>query len=158
MLIDYKIFMKINDKSFFNLFGSILLGLVVFSCGEKEKDNPLLGNWFGFEQDSTYYELYINDTLIVLNHENIGPIGYDYFIEENILIVSNAAGMERIWQMTEVEEKSFTIKDSLETITYFKMEIPLDFFNSIQDSISYAAFKEGFTARYRVRKGGDDTE
>jgi hypothetical protein len=156
MHFGYKISMKINDNPFFNLLGSIVLGLVIFSCGEKENDNPLLGNWYGFEQDSVYYELYINDTLIVLNHEIIGPIGYDYLIQENILIVSNAAGMERIWQMTELDEKSFTIKDSLETITYFKMEIPLDFFNSIQDSITYATFKDGFALRFLERKGGGD--
>lgn len=156
MHFGYKISMKLNDNLFFNIIGSILLVLAIFSCGEKEKDNPLLGNWYGFEQDSVYYELYINDTLIVLNHEIIGPIGYDYLIQENILIVSNAAGMERIWQMTEVGEKSFTIKDSLEIITYFKMEIPLDFFSSIQDSITYATFKDGFALRYQERKGDGD--
>ncbi|WP_373492621.1 hypothetical protein [Aquiflexum sp.] len=147
--------MEINDKPFFKLFGLILLGLVVFSCGGKEKESPLFGNWYGFEQDSTYYELYINDTLIVLNHENIGPIGYDYQIHENILIVSNAAGMERIWLLEDLEKEFFTIKDSLETITYFKLEVPLDFFKSIQDSSSYAEFKDGFTSRYVEKKDID---
>lgn len=150
-----KTFMKINIRPFFSLFGSVLLGLVLISCGEKEKDNPLLGNWYGFEQDSTYYELYINDTLIVLNHESIGPIGYDYFVQENILIVSNAAGMERVWQMTAVEKDYFSIRDSLETITYFKIDLPLDFFKSIQDSLSYVEFKEGFSSRYLEKKGED---
>ncbi|WP_373522939.1 hypothetical protein [Aquiflexum sp.] len=142
-------------KHFLSLFRSILLGLVIISCGERDKNNALLGNWYGFEQDSTYYELYINDTLIVLNHENIGPIGYDYHVQENILIVSNAAGMERIWQITEIEKELFTIKDSLETITYFKIDIPLDFFESIKDSISYVEFKERFSLRYLDKKADE---
>lgn len=145
-------FMKTNQNLFFNLIWPILLGMIIFSCGKKENDNPLLGNWFGFEQDSTYYELYINDTLIVLNHENIGPIGYDYQIQDSILIVSNAAGMERIWQMTKIDQELFSIKDSLESITYYRMNTPIDFFNSIKDSISYAIFKEEFTARFEDRK------
>ncbi|WP_194972831.1 hypothetical protein [Aquiflexum lacus] len=145
--------MKINFQPFFNLMGTALLGLVLISCGEKEKDNPLFGNWYGFEQDSTYYELYINDTLIVLNHESIGPIGYDYFVQDNILIVSNAAGMERVWQMTAVEDDYFTLIDSLETITYFKIDLAQDFFKSIQDSLSYVEFQEGFTFRYLEKKG-----
>lgn len=144
--------MEINFKPFLNLFGPVILGLIIISCGEKKTENPLLGNWYGFEQDSTYYELYINDTLIVLNHENIGPIGYDYLVQDHILIVSNAAGMERIWQMTEVEKEFFTIKDSLETISYFKINVPLDFFKSIQDSLLYAEFKEGFSSRYLEKR------
>jgi hypothetical protein len=155
MHLGCKSFMKINFQPFFNLMGSALLGLVLVSCGEKEKDNPLLGNWYGFEQDSTYYELYINDTLIVLNHESIGPIGYDYFVQENILIVSNAAGMERVWQMTAVEDEYFILVDSLETITYFKIDLAQDFFKSIQDSLSYVEFQEGFTSRYLDKMGED---
>lgn len=153
MYLGCKSFMKINFQPFFSLIGSVLLVLVLISCGEKEKDNPLMGNWYGFEQDSTYYELYINDTLIVLNHESIGPIGYDYFVQDNILIVSNAAGMERVWQMTAVEDDYFTLIDSLETITYFKIDLAQDFFKSIQDSLSYVEFQEGFTFRYLEKKG-----
>ncbi len=155
MQLGSKSFMVMIRKHFLSLFRSILLGLVIISCGERDKNNALLGNWYGFEQDSTYYELYINDTLIVLNHENIGPIGYDYHVQENILIVSNAAGMERIWQITEIEKELFTIKDSLETITYFKIDIPLDFFESIKDSISYVEFKERFSLRYLDKKADE---
>ena len=145
-------FMKKKQSRFSNFFWPIIFGSLVFSCGKNENNNPLLGNWYGFEQDSTYYELYINDTLIVLNHENIGPIGYDYSIQEKILIVSNAAGMERIWQMTEIDKEYFIIRDSLESITYYRMDLPLDFFDSIKDSLNYANFKEAYNTRIEGRK------
>ena len=108
----------------------------------------MLGNWYGFEEDSTYYELYVNDSLIVLHHHQIGPIGYDYHIEGNLLVVSNEAGMERIWQVSEDNHNTFTLTDSLESIRYKRLELPKDFFLSIKDSLSYSEFKKEFLNRY----------
>lgn len=142
---------KINKTLMF-LFVGLLVSISFFSCNQKEK-NPLLGNWYGFEKDSTYYELYINDTIIVLNNYNTGPIGYEYITKENMLYVSNAAGMERIWKMTEINEDYFVIEDRLESIKYYRLDLPLDFFVSIQDSVTYAEFKIGFTSRF-----GENTE
>ena len=118
------------------------------SCSFSESKNPMLGNWYGFEEDSTYYELYVNDSLIVLHHHQIGPIGYDYHIEGNLLVVSNEAGMERIWQVSEDNHNTFTLTDSLESIRYKRLELPKDFFLSIKDSLSYSEFKKEFLNRY----------
>jgi hypothetical protein len=127
----------------------LVVSVSLLSCSQKEK-NPLLGNWYAFEQDSTYYELYVNDTLIVLNNDNIGPIGYDYLVKENLLYISNAAGMERIWKMNEISDNYFIIEDSLESIKYYQLDLPLDFFASIQDSVTYAEFKKGFASRFEA--------
>ncbi|SMD41733.1 hypothetical protein SAMN00777080_0263 [Aquiflexum balticum DSM 16537] len=144
VLIGYGI--NIKKNSVFWALG-LVVSVSLLSCGQKEK-NPLLGNWYAFEQDSTYYELYVNDTLIVLNNDNIGPIGYDYMIKENMLYISNDAGMERIWKMNEISDNYFIIEDRLESIKYYRLDLPIDFFLSIQDSVSYAEFKMGFGSRF----------
>lgn len=108
----------------------------------------MLGNWYGYEEDSTYYELYVNDSLIVLHHQKIGPVGYDYTIDGNLLVVSNEAGMERVWQILDDTGDAFTLTDSLQSIKYTRLGIPLDFFKSIQDSISYKEFKKEFQNRF----------
>lgn len=141
---------KIKKTSVFLVLG-LLVSISLNSCNQKEK-NPLLGNWYGFEQDSTYYELYVNDTLIVLNNNNIGPIGYDYMIKENMLYISNDAGMERIWKMNETSDNYFIIEDRLEYIKYYRLDLPLDFFASIQDSSTYGAFKNAFYSRSNENK------
>lgn len=144
VLIGYRI--NIKKNSVFWALG-LVVSVSLLSCGQKEK-NPLLGNWYAFEPDSTYYELYVNDTLIVLNNDNIGPIGYDYMIKENMLYISNDAGMERIWKMNEISDNYFIIEDRLESIKYYRLDLPIDFFLSIQDSVSYAEFKMGFGSRF----------
>lgn len=148
VLIGYRI--NIKKNSVFWALG-LVVSVSLLSCGQKEK-NPLLGNWYAFEQDSTYYELYVNDTLIVLNNDNIGPIGYDYMIKENMLYISNDAGMERIWKMNEISDNYFIIEDRLESIKYYRLDLPIDFFLSIQDSSSYSAFKNAFYSRSNENK------
>jgi hypothetical protein len=148
VLIGYRI--NIKKNSVFWALG-LIVSVSLLSCGQKEK-NPLLGNWYAFEQDSTYYELYINDTLIVLNNNNIGPVGYDYMVKENMLYISNAAGMERIWKMNEITDTHFIIEDRLESIKHYRLDLPLDFFLSIQDSSSYNAFKNAFYSRSNENK------
>jgi hypothetical protein len=144
VLIGYRI--NIKKNSVFWALG-LVVSVSLLSCGQKEK-NPLLGNWYAFEQDSTYYELYVNDTLIVLNNDKIGPVGYDYMIKENMLYISNDAGMERIWKLNEITDNYFIIEDRLESIKYYRLDLPIDFFVSIQDSVTYAEFKMEFASRF----------
>jgi hypothetical protein len=129
-------------------FVGILTAFTFSSCNFSDTKNQMLGNWYGFEEDSTYYELYVNDSLIVLHHHEIGPIGYDYRVEDNLLVVSNEAGIERVWRITDDNNDSFTLSDSLESIRYSRLEIPKDFFLSIKDSLSYSEFKKEFLNRF----------
>ncbi|MCH6232635.1 hypothetical protein [Cognataquiflexum rubidum] len=132
-----------------NVLALGMLSVFIFaSCNFNKNKNPMLGNWYGYEEDSTYYELYVNDSLIVLHHLNIGPVGYDYTIDGNLLVVSNEAAMERIWRVSEDDGETFTLTDSLESIRYSRLELPKDFFLSIKDSISYREFKKEFMNRY----------
>lgn len=126
----------------------LVSAFIFTSCNFNGSKNPIMGNWYGFEEDSTYYELYVNDSLIVLHHHQIGPIGYDYNVDGNMLVVSNEAGVERIWQILEENNDTFTLSDSLESIRYNRLDLPKDFFISIKDSLSYAEFKNEFLKRY----------
>lgn len=148
MKIRWPLFLKTSISASFGTAIGIMLIISLQSCNFNKPKNPLLGNWYGFESDSTYYELYINDSLIVLHHHEIGPVGYDYRMENNLLVVSNGAGMERIWQVSEVFKDSFTLTDSLESILYRRLDLPKDFFLSIKDSLSYREFKKEFLNRY----------
>lgn len=134
---------------------ALAMGLIfVFifsSCNFNKNKNPMLGNWYGFEKDSTYFELYVNDTLIVLHHHHIGPVGYDYNVDEGFLVVSNVAGMERVWQVLDESKDAFTLKDSLESIRYSRLDLSDDFFKSIQDSITYQSFKKEFLNRFSIK-------
>jgi hypothetical protein len=126
-----------------------MMSVFIFSsCNFNKNKNPMLGNWYGYEADSTYYELYVNDSLIVLHHNQSGPVGYDYRIEDKILVVSNVAGMERVWQILDDNNDEFTLKDSLESIKYYRLDLTEDFFKSVQDSISYQNFKSGYSTRF----------
>jgi hypothetical protein len=132
-------------------YGTLIGMCLIFSfpsCNFNQSKNPMIGNWYGFEADSTYYELYVNDTLIVLHNQVLGPIGYDYKLQNNLLVVSNKAGMERTWQILDDGKDAFTLSDSLETIRYTRLEVTEDFFKSVQDSVSYEAFKKGFFQRF----------
>ena len=137
-------------KSNFWVVG-IVTAFTFSACNFSNTKNRIQGHWYGFEEDSTYYELYVNDSLIVLHHHEIGPIGYDYRVEDNLLVVSNEAGIERIWRISEDNNDSFTLTDSLESIRYNRMEIPKDFFLSIRDSLSYSEFKKEFLKRFSKR-------
>jgi hypothetical protein len=141
---------KTRVQQFF-LIAAIFLFFFTYSCDFNKSKNPMLGNWYGFGEDSTYYELYVNDTLIVLHHKTLGPIGYDYSLEDNMLVVSNEAGIERIWQVNDAIKDTFTLTDSIESIHYQKLELPKDFFQSIRDSLSYREFKKEFLNRFSTR-------
>ncbi len=129
----------------------ILIILFLFisftSCKKEKEDNPLVGNWFGFDSDSLYYELYITDTIIILNHESMGIAEYGYEKDGKKLITITPLFFERFWAFEELNDSVFIISDTLERHHYRKLEIPIDFFKSIQDSVEMQNFKEGFAER-----------
>lgn len=129
---------------------AISLGvLILASCGSGDAEN-IQGNWYSFDRDSVYFELYINDTMIVLNQQPIGPIGYDYALQDGKLIVSNAVGMERIWQIRDIKSETMTLQDSLETLQYSRLRLNKDFFSSLRDSSGYREFSENFKTRFAL--------
>ena len=41
-----------------NVLALGMLSVFIFaSCNFNKNKNPMLGNWYGYEEDSTYYEL-----------------------------------------------------------------------------------------------------
>lgn len=123
--------------------------LLLLSCKGSEK-KQIQGDWYSFDKDSVYFELYINDTMIVLNQPQIGPVGYDYEVKDDKLIVSNSVGMERIWRLEEITSASMTLSDSLERLQYSRLNLGKGFFNSLGDSASFREFSENFNTRYAV--------
>ncbi|MCF1752497.1 hypothetical protein [Mariniradius sediminis] len=123
---------------------------LLLSCNASEKDQ-IQGDWYSFDKDSVYFELYINDTMIVLNQPQIGPVGYDYEVKDDRLIVSNSVGMERIWKLEEITSASMTMSDSLERLQYFRLNVGKSFFNSLVDSASFREFSENFNTRFAVQ-------
>jgi hypothetical protein len=122
---------------------------LLLSCNASEKQQ-IQGDWYSFDKDSVYFELYINDTMIVLNQPQIGPVGYDYEVKDDKLIVSNSVGMERIWKLEEITSASMTLSDSLERLQYSRLNLEKSFFNSLGDSASFRVFSENFNTRFAV--------
>ena len=133
---------------------SSLMFIFIFlaSCKSDKPKNELEGNWYGFDADSSYYELYISDTLIILNHENMGIAEYSFQKEGNRLITTTPLFFERVWTIEDLNDSVFVISDTLETNYYRKIFEPLDFFGSIQDSLKFSNFKGNFSERVRKHR------
>jgi hypothetical protein len=143
MKIDF--FGKGLEKRLFTL----AIAFILLSC-QSSNQEKIKGDWYSFESDSTYFELYINDTMIVLNNENYGPVGYDYEVKGDKLFVSNSVGMERVWTMEEISSESMKLTDSLESLRYLRLDLGKSFFNSLSDSISFREFLEDYATRSAV--------
>lgn len=138
------------------IFIILFLFIAFTSCKKEKEENPLVGNWYGFDTDSLYYELYITDTLIILNHESMGIAEYGYEKDGERLITITPLFFERLWTFEELNDSVFIISDTLERHHYRKLEIPIDFFKSIQDSVEMHYFKEGFVQRLGKYRQGED--
>ncbi|MGY6744387.1 MAG: hypothetical protein ACXIUQ_16725 [Cecembia sp.] len=134
------------------ILGILFLFLAFSACKrEKQDENPLAGNWYGFDSDSLYYELYISDTLIILNHETMGIAEYGYERDGDKLITTTPLFFERVWTFEELNDSLFIISDTLEKHHYKKLDITHDFFKSIGDSLALQQFKEEFIARIKSK-------
>jgi hypothetical protein len=134
------------------LFHLLFVFLFLLSCKPDKPKNELEGNWYGFDSDSLYYELYISDTLIILNHENMGIAEYMYERDGNKLITITPLFFERIWDLDEVSDSFFILSDTLETHRYHRINEPFDFFGSITDSLGYISFKEKYSERIKKHR------
>ncbi|EOZ92286.1 hypothetical protein A33Q_4379 [Indibacter alkaliphilus LW1] len=112
----------------------------------------LLGNWFGFDTDSTYYELYIGDTVIVLNHEKLGIAEYVYEKDGNKLITTTPLFFERVWNLDTLTDTTIVISDTLEVHQFRRLDLDIDFFKSSKDSTEYYRFRQDFIARNPKQK------
>lgn len=140
-----------------DLFGRGLTILLVVLAGntallscKSDGTQQIQGDWYSFDKDSAYFELYINDSMIVLNQFQIGLVGYDYELMGDKLIVSNAAGMERIWTIEEISPETMKLTDSIETFTYARLRLTQTFFNSLADSSGFREFSETFKTRHSL--------
>ncbi|RZS95944.1 hypothetical protein [Cecembia calidifontis] len=134
------------------IFGILFIFFLLVSCKKEESSNGLIGNWYGFDPDSLYYELYISDTLIILNHENMGLVEYTYERDGQRLITTTPLFFERVWNLETLNDSIFIIRDTLETHLYRRLDISPGFFESMNDSAGYYSFKEGFMERIQRKR------
>ncbi|TVP50582.1 MAG: hypothetical protein EA341_07205 [Mongoliibacter sp.] len=127
------------------VIAALLLGTA--ACKADKSDNKLLGNWYGFDADSAYYELYIKDTLIILNHEKLGIAEYVYEKDGDKLITTTPLFFERVWSLDTLTDSIVVISDSLGVRKFQRMDIEVDFFKSLNDSTEYYRFRENFVLR-----------
>lgn len=133
-------------------FKLILISIVLLaciSCKPSGPSNELIGNWYGFDSDSSYHELYINDSLMILNHEKLGLAEYVYEKEGSRIITTTPLFFERTWKLQEVNDSSFTLSDTSATYRYARLEGEVDFFESAQDSLEFFRFRDGFVTRHQ---------
>jgi hypothetical protein len=134
----------------------LFLAFLVVSCKKEKEENLLVGNWYGFDSDSIYYELYISEDLIVLNHENLGLAEYSYEKVGDKLITVTPLFFERVWTFQDLNDSVFVITDTLEKHHYKRLHISHDFFKSIQDSIELQQFKDAFIARHKTYQKSEE--
>ncbi|MBW3469012.1 hypothetical protein [Arthrospiribacter ruber] len=121
--------------------------LTFLACKPEKTDNRLLGNWYGFDADSSYYELYISDTVIILNHEKLGLAEYVYEKDGDKLVTTTPLFFERVWNLDSLTDSTVVISDTLEVHHFFKMHYEVDYFSSLRDSIEFYRFREAFITR-----------
>jgi hypothetical protein len=136
-------YMRLKLKIY--VIAALLLGTA--ACKADKSDNKLLGNWYGFDADSSYYELYIKDTLIILNHEKLGIAEYFYEKDGDKLITTTPLFFERVWSLDTLTDSTVVISDSLGVRKFQRMDIEVDFFKSLNDSMEYYRFRENFVLR-----------
>lgn len=124
-----------------------LFFLILMACKPEKSENRLLGNWYGFDADSSYYELYISDTVIILNHEKLGLAEYVYEKDEDKLVTTTPLFFERVWNLDTLTDSIVVISDTLETHHFFKMIDEIDYFSSLKDSLEFYQFREAFITR-----------
>lgn len=126
-----------------------ILFIACISCKQSGPANELIGNWYGFDADSSYHELYINDTMMILNHEKLGLAEYIYEKTGNRIITTTPLFFERTWKLNEVNDSSFTLSDTTSTYRYARLDGDVDFFESAQDSLEFFKFRDGFVTRHQ---------
>lgn len=133
-------------------FKLTLISLVLLTCIRCKPSGPaneLVGNWYGFDSDSSYHELYINDTMMILNHEKLGLAEYYYQKNGNRIITTTPLFFERTWKLEQVNDSSFTLSDTTSIYRYSRLEGEVDFFESAQDSLEFFKFRDGFVTRHQ---------
>ncbi|PRY87639.1 hypothetical protein [Mongoliibacter ruber] len=123
--------------------------LILFGCSSKISENLLLGAWWATQEDSTYFEIYINEREFVFNHEAYGPIEYKYRVyDDSIKIFTNSNGRSKNWEIVQISDSSLILKSEHEEFILNKIILSEGYFDLRIDSIAFENFQENFIERY----------
>ncbi|WP_310105333.1 hypothetical protein [Algoriphagus sp. 4150] len=125
------------SKMYFALCVLILLG-----CSKKISSNQVIGNWWSIEDDSIYFELYVNEHEWVVNHEDYGPFPYKYTLYSDSICIG-----EKKWAV-EATDTSLVLSNQEEKFILYKLSLKESIFESWNDSLAFENFQEEFIRRY----------
>jgi hypothetical protein len=122
-----------------------------FSCStNSNQELGIEGNWFTRQPGQNYFELYIKENRIVMNHEVYGMMEYSFLRKDSVLYVTNEA-FERVWVLESLEGDFFKIRDQKDTIEFKRISLGVDFYEVYQDSSSLRQFVDDFNLRVKLR-------
>ncbi len=108
------------------------------------------GNWFTRQQGENYFELYVKENRIVMNHQVYGLMEYSFLKKDSVLYVTNDA-FERLWVIEALEGDVFKIRDQKDTMEFKRMSLRTDFFEVYEDSAALVQFVDDFNMRAKLQ-------
>ena len=133
----------------------ILVLILFFSEGCKQRKfyKDISGNFWSKQEDSTYFELYINDSEFVINHESYGPIPRKYKYLSDSIYIFNFENVElEVWRIVDYSDSILVLGNQQGEYKLKKMNLPKSYFESYKDSLYWGIFKEEFHIRYMKKK------
>jgi hypothetical protein len=118
------------------------------SCGTSTQKS-LDGHWYTRQNDNNYFELYIKENQIIMNHAAYGLEEYSFLKKDSVLYVTNDA-FERIWVIEALENDHFKIRDNRDTMVFKKLTLGVNFFEVSNDSSSLRQFIDDFKLRVKL--------
>lgn len=127
----------------------IFFTLILSGCSSKISGNLLLGAWWATQEDSTYFEIYINEREFVFNHEAYGPIEYKYRVyDDSIKVFNNNNGRSKHWKTVQISDSTLILKSDHEELILNRIILTEGYFDLRVDSIAFQNFQESFIQRY----------
>ncbi len=130
----------------------LVLGLVIFSCVNKNEKTEVVGNWWFVKLDSSYNELYIRDSSFVFMLDVIGGPGYTYnysYKDDTMFVIDNCEIINKLPLIYHSFQCSF-IKLDGEWLCLQKIDQDIDAYIDIDSSEdNYDKAMHGYFSRRR---------
>lgn len=123
--------------------------MIFWGCSKRISSKAVIGSWWSLQEDSTYFEVYINEEQFVFNHESYGPIYYEYLLVNDSLFISDRQKSSvKKWKIVEISDSKLVFKSDWGEIDLHIIPLEKTFFEIQYDSIGFVNFQEEFIKRY----------
>ncbi|PZX58458.1 hypothetical protein LV84_01666 [Algoriphagus ratkowskyi] len=131
----------------------VLILSFTLGCKQEKTNKDILGHWWSTQEDSSYFELYINEIEFVLNHASYGPIPRKYEYHFDTIYLYNFEN-EKLgkWRIVDSSDSVLVLSNQEEEYKLYRINIPNSYFESYQDSLDWESFEEEFHLRYLKRR------